>query len=31
MGQLEVTAHRVDFIITKRGATDTGTDQDMPF
>ncbi len=27
MGQLEVTAHRVDFIITKRGqAADTGTD-----
>jgi hypothetical protein len=27
MGQLEVTAHRVDFIITKRGqAADTGAD-----
>jgi hypothetical protein len=30
-GQLEVTARRVDFIITKRGAADTGPDEEMPF
>jgi single-stranded DNA-binding protein len=31
-GQLEVTARRVDFIITKRGqATDTGSEEDVPF
>jgi single-stranded DNA-binding protein len=32
MGQLEVTAQRVDFIITKRGqAANTEADQEMPF
>ena len=31
-GQLEVTARRVDFIITKRGqAADTGAEEDVPF
>lgn len=31
-GQLEITARRVDFIITKRGqAADTESDQEMPF
>ena len=31
-GQLEVTARRVEFIITKRGAAaDTGAEEDMPF
>jgi single-strand DNA-binding protein len=31
-GQLEITARRVDFIITKRGpAANSGADQDVPF
>ncbi len=31
-GQLEVTARRVEFIITKRGqAADTGTEEEVPF
>ncbi len=30
-GQLEVTARRVEFIITKRGAADNGTEEEMPF
>jgi single-strand DNA-binding protein len=31
-GQLEVTARRVDFILTKRGQPqDTSTEEDMPF
>jgi len=30
-GQLEVTARRVEFIITKRGTADNGTEDEMPF
>ena len=30
-GQLEVTARRVEFIITKRGAADNGAEEEMPF
>jgi len=29
--QLEVTARRVEFIITKHGAANTGTEEDVPF